>query len=42
MTTHGTSRLTEDRHLLGIAAKVLDVTLHPLQGEDLVEHTVVA
>ena len=40
--TDGTSRLTEDRHLRGVATEVLDVTLHPLQGEDLIQQTIVA
>ena len=42
MTTHGTSRLAEDGHLRGVATEVLDVTLYPLQGENLVENAVVA
>ena len=37
----GTGRFTEDGHVRGVAAEVSDVTLYPLQGEDLVEDTVV-
>ena len=41
-TADGTSALTEDSDLRGVATKVSNVTLHPLEGEDLVEQTVVA
>ena len=42
MATHGSCRFSEDSHLRGVAPEVLDVTLYPLQGEDLVEDAVVA
>ena len=42
MTTHGASRLAKDGDFSGVATKVLDITLYPLQGEDLVKNAVVA
>ena len=39
-TTTGT--LSEDRHVVGVAAKLLDIFLNPFQGFNLVENTVVA
>ncbi len=35
-------RLAEDRHVCGVAAEARDVSLHPLQRGDRVEHAVVA
>ena len=42
VTVHGTGRLAEDSHFRGITTEVLDVPLNPLQGEDLIQKTVVA
>ncbi len=36
------ARLTEDRHVPGIAAKGGDITAHPVQGGDHVEHSGIA
>ena len=41
-TADGSSTLAEDGDLRGVAAKVGNVALHPFEGEDLVEQTVVA
>ena len=41
-TADSTCRLTEDGHLRGIATEVSDITLHPLQGVDLVQQAIVA
>ena len=38
----GTSRLAEDGNTCGVATKVRNIALNPLQGKDLVEDTVVA
>ena len=40
--TAATSTLSEDGHIIGIATKLRDVLLNPLQGLNLVEDAVVA
>ena len=37
-----TARLTEDSHIIGVAAKVSDIVAHPLEGLHRVEHTHIA
>ena len=41
-TADGTGTLAEDGDVRGVAAEVLDVPLHPLQGVDLIQDTIVA
>ena len=40
--TDGTCALTEDCDFRGVSTEVGNVTLHPLEGEDLIEQTIVA